>query len=182
MMRAFTEGRLHFAFDDDWNVVKWDRHVAYTGGIHRLPGTKAVDFVGIHHSKPYFIEVTDFREHRIDTKHQLTTDQLVDEVADKVRDTLAGVIWACRRPALDQGDLLVPLVGALVDQRQRSEKAAVIVWLERDAPSSEPELSTLEGRIKQRLRWLNPKVLVTNRSVAERKPLPGLAVTSLPRS
>jgi hypothetical protein len=175
---AFDEARLRFAFDDEWRVMKWDRHPAYAGGIQKLPGTKAVDFVGIRHSVPWFIEVTDFREHRIETKHQFMTGQLVDEVACKVRDTLAGLVWSCGRLPHDER-LLAQLAGALVN---RNEKVPVVVWLEGDRVPDPAQRSTLKREIERRLAWLNPKVLVTCRSLAEEKPLPGLLVTSLPRT
>jgi hypothetical protein len=175
----FDEKRLHFSFDEErWSVLQWDHHPAYRGGIHALPGTKAVDFVGIHHGESYFIEVTDFREHRIETKHQLTSGQLVDEVAAKLRDTLAGLVWACGRAPLDERDL-ASFVRPLVN---RSRKVPVIVWLEEDRLPDAAELDVLQVGIGKKLRWLNAKVLVTSRALAEQKPLPGVSVTRLPRS
>jgi hypothetical protein len=172
------EKRLRFSFDDDWRVVRWDRHPAYTDGIRALPGTKAVDFVAVHRGEPHFIEVTDFREHRIETKQQLASGDLVDEVASKVRDTLAGLIWACGRAPLDERHL-ASFVGPLV---YRSRKVPVIVWLEEDRLPDGAELDVLQVAIKKKLLWLNAKVLVTSRLLAEQKPLPGVLVTSLPRS
>ncbi len=178
MTLELDEKRLRFAFDDEWRAIKWDGHPAYLGGIQKLPGTKAVDFVGVRLSVPWFIEVTDFREHRIETKRQLTTAQLVDEVVGKVRDTLAGLVWACGRAPHDER-VLTPLVGALLS---RSEKIPVVVWLEEDRAPDAAQRSTLKREIERRLRWLNPRVLVTCRALAEDAPLPGIAVTSLPRS
>lgn len=177
MTLQIDEGRLRFAFDDEWVGVKWDRHPAYAEGIQRLPGTKAVDFVGIRQSRPWFLEVTDFRDHRIETKHQLTTGQLVDEVVCKVRDTLAGLVWACGR-STDDERVLAQLVGALAN---RNEKVPVVLWLEGDRVPDPAQRSALKREIERRLRWLNPKVLVTCRSLATDSPLPGLTVTSLPR-
>jgi hypothetical protein len=173
-----NEGRLCFTFDGDWSVMKWDGHPAYAGGIQRLAGTKAVDFLGLYQGEPWFIEVTDFRERRIETKHQLTSGQLVDEVACKVRDTLAGVVWACGRAPLDDRKL-ASFVRPLVN---RSGKVPVVVWLEGDPVPTTHELNALRDRIRQSLLWLNPRVLVTCRSLAEDQPLPGLSVTSLPKS
>jgi hypothetical protein len=175
---GFDEGSLRFAFDDEWRGLKWDREPAYLAGIQRLPGTKAVDFVGVRQSRPWFIEITDFRSRRIETKHQLTTGQLVDEVVCKVRDTLAGLVWACGRAPHDER-MLALLSSALVN---RHEKVPVVVWLEGDRVPDPAQRSTLKREIERRLRWLNPKVLVTCRSLAEEAPLPGITVTSLPRS
>ncbi len=178
MTVEIDEARLRFAFDADWRVLKWDRHPAYAEGIQRLPGTKAVDFVGLHQSKPWFIEVTDFRGHRIETKHQVTSGQLVDEVVCKVRDTLAGLVYACGRTP-DHEHILSQLVFPLVN---RSEKVPVVVWMEGDRLPDAAERSNLKHAIERRLRWLNSKVLVTCRTLAENDPLPGLSVTSLPRT
>jgi hypothetical protein len=49
------EGRLRFTFDGDWRVLKWDGHAAYAGGLQRLAGTKAVDFLGLYQGNPWFI-------------------------------------------------------------------------------------------------------------------------------
>jgi hypothetical protein len=171
------EGRLRFVFDDDWRVLKWDRHPAYVGGIHKLQGTKAVDFVGMHQSRPWFIEVTDFRGHRIETKQQLDSGQLVDEVVCKVRDTLAGLVWASGR-ALHDDVLLVQIAGRLVN---RSEKVPVVVWLEEDRPVDPTLRSALKREIGRRLHWINPTVMVLSRALAEQGPVPGLSVTGLAR-
>ena len=113
MSTVFPEGALQFSFGESWKVLKWDGHSAFAGGLGKVQHTKAVDFLGLHIDLPWFIEVKDFRSHRIENKKRLTSGELAEEVADKVRDTLAGMAWACNRKPLDEGDLagfLRPLV------------------------------------------------------------------------
>jgi hypothetical protein len=167
------EGKLRFTFDDGWKILKWDDHGAYHGGLRRFSETKAVDFFGLYNGAPWFIEVKDFRQHRIENKDRLSTGDLAKEVACKVRDTLAGMSWACKREPLDQRELsefLKPLLN-------RSEKVPVVLWIEEDRPPPAAIASALGEAIRQELVWLNPKVRVTSRVLA---PISGLTVTSLP--
>jgi hypothetical protein len=173
MSFVHEEGKLRFTFDDDWKILKWDDHGAYHDGLRRFNETKAVDFFGLYQGAPHFIEVKDFRQHRIENKERLSTGDLAREVACKVRDTLAGMSWACRREPLDQRELsafLKPLVN-------RVEKVPVVLWLEEDRAPSPAIASALGEGIRQELLWLNPKVRVTSRALA---PVAGLVVTSLP--
>lgn len=175
---SFThdEDRLRFTFDDDWRVLKWDAHAAYLDGLQRYQGTRAVDFFGLYLGAPCFIEVKDFRRYRIENKRRLTSGELAEEVACKVRDTLAAMAWAAGRAPLDSGEIITflhPLVN-------RADKIPVVLWLEADRPLVPPEASTLAEGIKRELRWLNTKVVVTCRAFADEKPIHGLTVTSLP--
>jgi hypothetical protein len=170
------EKRLRFAFDGDWKVVKWDAHPAYQGGLCQFQGTKAVDFVGLYIGAPWFIEVKDFRGYRIENKERLTSGELAKEVACKVRDTIASMAWACSRAPLDEKEMrtfLRPLFG-------NTTKVLVVLWLEEDREPAPADASTLAEAIKRELAWLNPRVLVTSRKLAEKHPIHGLAVTSLP--
>jgi hypothetical protein len=199
-----VEQRLVFKFGPSWQVAKYDEQPIHTKGIqvvqgpvrclHKecpLPrekatclhchrelgvGTKAVDFVAVHDGAPYLIEVKDFREHRIETKDRLR-DDLVIEVAFKVRDTLAGLVGA-----FHAGDKAVwpPLVAPILRKAPN-----VLLWLEYDDNDSEAggdrglRLSTLEDGLKRHLRWLSSSshVSVTNKRLPPR--VPGLVVDYL---
>lgn len=174
MTTTFDERDLRFAFDDDWIVVKWDDHHAFKDGLQRFQGTKAVDFLGLLRSEPWFIEVKDFREHRIENKARLSSGDLAREVACKVRDTLASLAWACGRLELDQTQVR-EMLRALMN---RESKVPVVLWLEEDRPAPPAHLSALGEAIKREIQWINPKVIVMSR--AAKKPLPGLAVTGVP--
>jgi hypothetical protein len=173
MSFVHEEGKLRFTFDEGWKILKWDAHGAYQEGLQRFSGTKAVDFFGLYNGAPYFLEVKDFRQHRIENKDRLRTDGLAKEVACKVRDTLAGMSWSCGREPLVRRELsefLKPLIN-------RVEKVPVVLWLEEDRPPSPAFASAIGEAIRQELLWLNPKVRVTSRKLA---PIPGLTVMSLP--
>lgn len=177
MSVAYDEGGLRFTFDGDWRVLKWDGHQAYLGGVQQLQGTKAVDFFGLYIEDPWFIEIKDFRGHRVENKARVSSGELAQEVAGKVRDTLAGMIWACNRVPLDDC-ALQELVRPLLN---RHHKVPVVLWLEEDRQPEPPAASALAEAIKRELVWLNPRVIVLNRALARAKPIQGLQVTSLPR-
>lgn len=177
MSTVIPEENLQFSFDENWKVLKWDDHGAFKDGLEKAQHTKAVDFFGLHIGLPWFIEVKDFRNYRIENKKRLTSGELADEVADKVRDTLAGMAWACNREPLDKGTLagfLRPLVN-------RQNKVPVVLWLEEDQPLAPAEASALQAAIRQRLAWLNASVIVMNRTLAQARPVLGLTVTNLPK-
>lgn len=176
MSFVHDEGKLRFSFDGHWRVMKWDSHGAYIDGLQKFQTTKAVDFFGLYIGAPWFIEVKDFRSHRIENKERLTSGELAREVACKVRDTVAGMVWAYDRAPLDQSDLKISLRSLI----NRGEKVPVVLWLEEDRPPQPALASALAEAIKRELIWLNPKVLVTCRSLAETAPIHGLAVMSLP--
>ncbi|WP_437896510.1 hypothetical protein [Sorangium sp. So ce124] len=175
MSFVHDEGKLRFAFDSDWKILKWDDHGAYVGGLQRFQETKAVDFFGLYLDDPYFIEVKDFRGYRIENKIRLSSGELAREVAYKVRDTVAGMVWACDRLPLDRGELR----GFVRRILARTKKVPVVLWLEEDRPPEPALASALGEAIKRELIWLNPRVLVTCRSLVQRDPVHGLSVTNL---
>ena len=176
------EGRLRFEFDAQWQAaVKWDDSLAYRKGIGLLPGTRAVDIVCRSKGRCVLIEVKDFRGHRIENKPRVA-GELQQEVASKVRDSLAGILGAARLNA--DGGYWRPYAKALVS----NDDVYVVLWLEQDfAPPVgsgtqeqrwKAHLSTMLNVLKQRLHWLTPNVLVT--SVREVARLPGVTVSNLP--
>ena len=183
-MTVIDEAGLRFQFDARWqDAVKWDDTPAYRNGIGRLPGTKAVDILCRSSGGCWLIEVKDFRGHRIENKGRLDNEELQQEVAQKVRDTLAGLLGAARIHAEDTR--WASCVKALVAPGE----VRVVLWLEEDftpPPGSgtadqrwRTHLSVLQNRLKQQLRWLTTHVLVT--SVREAPRLPGVSVCNLPR-
>jgi hypothetical protein len=93
----FTEGKLTFTFndenDEDWRVEKYDDWSFYRNQFNSCcGGNRAVDFLAYQVSEKtlWLIEVKDYRCSR------RTKDiHLWEEVALKVRDTLAGILAAC---------------------------------------------------------------------------------------
>ena len=77
MSHKFEEGNQTFEFDAKWKVERYDGndgatlggHTFYRKQVSRLPGTKAVDFVGILVGEGgCLMEVKDLRGHRIANK------------------------------------------------------------------------------------------------------------------
>ncbi|SJM93607.1 Cysteinyl-tRNA synthetase [Crenothrix polyspora] len=89
-MTVLSEGRLQFTFGvfclaekyDDWSFFR--NQFQNTCG-----GAKAVDFICLSRNTSWLIEVKDYRQHKR-TKPQ----DIGDEIAIKVRDTLAGLVAA----------------------------------------------------------------------------------------
>jgi hypothetical protein len=93
-MQLVQEGNLRFGFPDDWAVVKYDESSFYRDQIERCEGTKAVDIIAYSRGDMFIIEVKDFRGYRIQNKERLTNSDLAIEIAQKVRDTMAGMYRA----------------------------------------------------------------------------------------
>ncbi|MBK9260641.1 MAG: hypothetical protein IPM54_12565 [Polyangiaceae bacterium] len=172
MSATHPESRLEFTFSDDWRVIKWDDHPAFKNGLCKAGDTKSVDFVGVLFNAPWLIEVKNFRQYRIENKPRLSSGALAKEVADKVRDSIASMTWACRRAPLDERDL-APFVRSIFGWKER---ICVVLWLEEDRIMTAAQASAMAETIKRELTWLNPKVLVMSRDLAEKKPWQGISV------
>jgi hypothetical protein len=173
----FDEEFIHFKFEDAWKVIKYDEHIDYLEWIGRLPDTKAVDFLALKTPGTlFFIEVKDFRGHRIENKKRLKQGELAVEVAKKVRDTIAGVAAARHRGKADPwNDFAQCLI-------QEERPAQVLLWLEGELPADprgrgQNRLQVIGSTLKKQLRWLTTKVLVTNLASG---PPDGIAVRNLP--
>jgi hypothetical protein len=172
MSVTHPESRLEFTFSDDWRVIKWDDHPAFKNGLCKAGDTKSVDFVGVFIDAPWLIEVKNFRQYRIENKERLSSGALAKEVADKVRDSIASMTWACRRTPLDEQEL-APFVRSIFGWKER---ISVVLWLEEDRVMTPVQASAMAETIKHELKWLNPKVLIMSSDLAAKKPLPGISV------
>src|SRR6185437_16697732 len=90
-----------FAFDTrSWLVLKWDNDHAFIEGIGKVQTACAIDLLAVlNRSTLYLIEVKDPRGYRIKYRKTIKSGEIVDIVATKVRDTLAGLPWARDRVA-----------------------------------------------------------------------------------
>ena len=86
---TLTEGALRFSFGVSCTVVQYESWAFYQNQFQRMSGTKAVDFLCINGDQTCLIEVKDYRFHP-----RTKPISLCDEVALKVRDTLAGLAAA----------------------------------------------------------------------------------------
>lgn len=86
--QRIVEGRLTFSFPAQSVATKYDEWTHYRNQFNSaFGGTKAVDFLHISNNQGWMIEVKDYREHS-----RTKPADIADEVACKVRDTLAGLI------------------------------------------------------------------------------------------
>ena len=90
-MPFITEGELTFIFPDTWQASKFDDWSFHRNQFQNVcGGAKAVDVLAIEPKKCFWIiEIKDYRRHRRTKVIDLET-----EIAEKVRDSLAGLVAA----------------------------------------------------------------------------------------
>jgi hypothetical protein len=167
-----VEGRLRFTFQRPaWEAVKWDEDPAYVRGLQEHDG-KAVDIVAtLDRRSLHLFEVKDPRGDVVPYRDRVPDETLAQIVADKVRDTIAGLVYARDRHPGDH--LSLHLQTLFVG---RTERIMVILWLE--TPDLDPpRAATLAGLIERKLRWLKPNVLVSRRALWPG--IPGLDIESM---
>jgi hypothetical protein len=85
-----VEGSLSFTFENVDFAEKYDDWQHYRSQYNQTcGGSKAVDFIVSKNAEVWLIEVKDFRQHR-----RTKALDLGDEIAIKVRDTMAGLVSA----------------------------------------------------------------------------------------
>jgi hypothetical protein len=185
MPRALEVEKQRFEFGDSWTVAfKYDDTDFHQKEATKLQGlidgvphsTKAVDVVGIHEASGLLLlEAKDFRGHRIANKPRIEGEVSV-EVAVKVRDTVAALVGAARKPETEFPS------GTLAAALRQGKDVAVVLWLEDDtfknAVRAKVSLSALNQRLKSLLSWLNVRTFVLSSSVPNR--INHLIVTNLP--
>lgn len=98
-MTQITEGALTFTFPDEALVCKYDEMSFYRNQfITMMDGIKAMDLAYIDGQTCWLIEVKDYRIHQ-----RTKPSELTDEIADKLRNTLAG-LWAAKCNVNDQDE------------------------------------------------------------------------------
>lgn len=89
-MNTIVEGSLTFGFPAHCRASKYDDWSFYRNQFQSIAGgSKAVDIICVTADTCWLIEIKDYRQHR-----RTKTIDIVDEVATKVRDTLAGLASA----------------------------------------------------------------------------------------
>ncbi len=161
-MKKHCEKSICFNFDDNfWEyVIKFDEHTDYKK-IEKLDNSKGVDFLSINNKNICFIEVKDFRNYIIKDKQQLMTD-----VAHKVRDSLACIVAANRNSTHN-----LQMWNKALDVLSNVKKnVTVILWLEkyqkpRKTNSKREKQSGFDYKrqLENKLRWLLPNVVILNR-------------------
>ncbi len=93
-MTTLYEAHLACTFPADWDVTKYDDWIFYKNRfVNACGGNKGVDFLAYDHEnrRLWLIELKDYRQFR---RTKDDTISLWDEIAIKVRDTLAGIFAA----------------------------------------------------------------------------------------
>lgn len=90
-MPTITEGALAFIFPADWSAWKYDNWTHYRRQFQRIcDRVKATDMILLSPNNCcWFLEVKDYRRHQ-----RTKPSDLPKEVAEKLRDTLAGLVSA----------------------------------------------------------------------------------------
>jgi hypothetical protein len=180
-MPEFIEGHQRFSFDEQlWKVENYDKHPFYLKQIAGRAETKAVDFVGLQGGESgilFWIEIKDFRGYRVPQKQLHPTESLAGEIAQKVRDSVAGILGAHHTSG--NAEVWLPFVKAMWEKNTMK----VLLWLEEDLPRSprgrrENQASVQADKIKRNLRWLTSKVFVVSGKAGGCPE--GLVVTDLP--
>lgn len=157
-----VEGKLEFDFDEDvWKqLIKFDEHPDYTKIKNLVPETRGADFTGILRNDTFVaIEVKDFRGAAIGEKER--DEPMEIEIAKKIVGTLATVI-ASARASNQQPELWQDYAELILDT---DKGVSIILWYEADPlPIHQKRQlqyrSNLQAKLKSKLGWLKPKVLV----------------------
>jgi hypothetical protein len=92
-VKSLRDGALEHRFDDAWTVSKYDAWPFYVDHFQSQCATnKAVDFVARDPGNAlWFVELKDYRTHP-----RMKSIELANEIAEKVRDSLAGIVAAAK--------------------------------------------------------------------------------------
>ncbi len=157
-MPSLQEGELTFDFPDEGSdVAKYDEWSFYRNQFQPVcGGTKAIDFIFVEPQRTWLIEVKDYRHHR-----RTKIADLADEVAAKVRDTLAGLA-ACRCNANDETEQRI------AHRALSTTSLGVVLHLEQPASPSRlfprvADPASLTQKLKQLLKPVDPHARVVDR-------------------
>ncbi len=154
-MPTICEGNLSFHFPDTWEATKYDDWSFHRNQFQSVcGGTKAIDILAISPNlSAWFIEVKDFRRHS-----RTKVIDLADEVAMKVRDSLAGIFSAkVNAPDIGERNLATKAVNAT--------KIRIVLHLEQPAKHSKLfpraiDPAIIKQKLKQILKAVDPHPLV----------------------
>ncbi|MFM9950407.1 MAG: hypothetical protein ACKV1O_20895, partial [Saprospiraceae bacterium] len=150
------------------DIIQYDKTTDCKNLQHAIPGTKAVDFIGVlqkHTLTLSLFEVKNFRAHRIENKARMNNGELAEEFAQKVRDTMAGIVGGAQNSShlKDTWKKHIKLISG--------SEVHVVCWVEEDRGSTYSHVkknrhkarsSGLVQEIKRKLSWLTTKVMVAD--------------------
>lgn len=182
-MTKVDERALSFTFSAEWKaVIKWDGTEFYRKRVQQLVGTDAVDIVALADSRLLFIEVKDYRWPT--TTPNLWGVQLAQKVAEKIRDTIAGLIGAARMAGEGAKSAAGDWTAIGQQLANKATPLFIVLWFEtgnyyRNSDLRKKALSDMAQQIKSRLGWLTTRVFVYD--LTDGHNLPGLSVVNLPK-
>lgn len=161
---TFAEGKLTFVFSGQ--AERYEQWSFYRHQFQKVcGGAKAVDFVVLNAGpQVWLLEAKDYRQHR-----RTKSSDLWLEFAEKVRDTLAG-LCAASFHANDAKER--SFAGAILSQPRSSprEMRNIRAVLHLEQPKKHSKLfprtfdpSTVQTKIRQLLKAIDPHALVTDR-------------------
>ena len=152
-MPDLREGDLVFSFPHA-EVGRPDRWAFYRNRFSVIPRTKAVDFVYALDDECWLVEVKDYRAHP-----RTKSLDLCDEIALKVRDTLA-ILAGARRNATNDHER------TLARSAFRSPRWRVAVHLEvaRTTRASNDPRANVKTKLKRLVRAIDPHPVVSDMS------------------
>lgn len=155
-MTILMEGALTFSFDGSCQATKYDAWSFYRNQFMKTcGGAKAIDFLCMSEGISWLIEVKDYRAHA-----RTKPIDLAQEVAEKVRDTLAGLAAAkTNANDLDEKGMAQSALGA---QHWR-----VVLHLEQPAKRSRLHPQTIDPanitlKLRQALKAIDPHACVVD--------------------
>jgi hypothetical protein len=156
---TLREGKIEYHFESDWTASKYDEWIFYREHFEKaLGGNKAVDFVA-HDPQDtlWLVELKDYRAHP-----RTKSLALAEEVALKVRDTMAGLLAASKWHS-QHADL------ANAQKHIAARRFRIVLHLEQPARNSKMfprafELCQLQQKLKQLVRVVDAHPLVVELS------------------
>ena len=156
------EGSLTFSFQSDCQASKYDEWSFYRKQFQSVAGgSKGIDILCVDRDTSWLIEIKDYREY-----YRSKTTDISNEIANKVRDTLAGLAAAAKM-AND------------ANQRELAQKALatsrwkVVLHLEQSAEhrlrQKEPiDRKRLLFKLQTELKAIDARPIICDRSTAPR--------------
>lgn len=175
--RIFQESNIEFEFDSSYSLIKSDENPNISNAKKYLQGTKDIDFIGFYSDKQgvIFLEVKNFRGSASEN-----IEELCNEVAQKLRDTVSIIAGASRNTTNDA------VFWKSLHQFIGNEKKDILLifWLEEDASPgdyrNQGRIKAINDKLKIKCKWLTSKVLVQN--MEDHRILNDVKATFLPHS
>ena len=161
-MTKITEGDLTFSFPSDCQASKYDDWSFYRKQFTSVAGSsKAVDILCVKGDTSWLIEIKDYRQYP-----RTKLIDIADELAMKVRDTLAGLAAAAK--AANEADQR-----KLAQQALNNRHWRVVLHLEQQATGSRLRPKPIDpATVLQKLRTKKLKAIDAQPIICDRREIP----------